>query len=203
MLRILLVLALGLTSGSILALGASGWPIRPGLLGLLLAVVAAVAARRRWLGLALAAPGSPERALWIGLGSAALICGHLVASLWQIGPRMVLHDAAGHALGIDSWTLVFGGVLAYAIARDPRPRRDERDLEFAQLGLRCAHTTLMSLLVGLALVLGFGLLPGADDLSMPLVAHVLIAAVLVSLLVDHAVRLARYRDDARLGEGAE
>ena len=61
--RILLVLLLSLAFGAGLIVSGDGLPVRPGLFGAGLMVLAALATRRRWLLLADAAPGSPERAL--------------------------------------------------------------------------------------------------------------------------------------------
>lgn len=198
--RILSVVLLALLLGGVLAFGATSWPVRPGLFGLGLMVLAAFAVRNYWLGLELAAPGSPERALWLGLGSSSLICGHLGASLWRIGPAMELHTRAGHALGTDSWTLVLGAAIAYRIARDPEPRQDERDAAIETRGLRAGYCSLVGVLVALILLLGFGVGRGVPALSYPLIAHLLITAVIVSCLVSESVQLHAYLLDRSLEE---
>ena len=187
-----------LTIGALLASVGTALPLRPGVIGLLLMVAAALAARRHWLGMRLSAPGSPERALWIGLASLAIVLGHMLASLWQIGPALVLHSAAGHELGIDSWTLVAGGALAWWIARDPQPRRDERDRAIVADGLRWSYGSLIVLLQPVVFVLAFGDQRGMPALSRPLIAHLLIVAVLLSLGIGHARRLQTYRRDGVL-----
>lgn len=198
MIRVVAVLLGGLALGAAMASGALTWPIRPGLVGLLSMVTIAFAARQRWLGLNLAAPGSPERGLWIGLGSSAVLTGHLITALVMIGPMMELHSRAGHALGVDNWTLVLGGALAWTIARDPHARSDERDAQIAALGLRVGHYLLSALLLIFIVMLGFGLGETMRGLSHPMIAHLLIVALLLCWVADHAVRLRAYRQDAAM-----
>ena len=195
MLAVWSVLLGGLGLGVAMAFG-SQWPVSPGLLGALAMVAVAIAARRRWFGLNLAPPGSPERTLWVVLGSHAVIAGHLVTALAAIGSGMVLHSDAAHALGIDSWTLVAGGIVAWAIAREPAPRHDERDTQISHVGLRWAHGALVLLLIIGLVPLGFGWGASVRALSHPMIAHLLIVALLVSVLVDAVVRLRAYRLDA-------
>lgn len=178
-----------------MALG-SDLPVWPGLLGAGAMVAVALIARMRWFGLDLAPRGSPERRLWVVLGSHAVIGGHLVTALGLIGAGMVMHTQQVHALGIDSWTLVAGGIAAWAIARDPEPRHDERDAQIAYAGLRWAHGTLVALLIVGLVPLGFGWSASVRALSHPMIAHLLIVALLVSVLVDAVVRLRAYRLDA-------
>jgi hypothetical protein len=177
--------------------------LRPGVVGLLVMATIALAARRRWLGLNLAAAGSPERGLWIGLGNSAVIMGHLGTSLLFIGARMEMHAREVHALGIDNWTLVLGGAIAWAIARDPTPRRDERDVRIAALGLHRSHYTLVALLVSGLVPLGFGWSEMVRELSHPMIAHLLIFLLLLSWVVDHMVRLREYLWDAPLDAESE
>lgn len=198
MLKIFSVLLGGLAIGVLLTTGALSWPVRPGLVGLLAMAAITLAARRRWLGLDLAAPGSPERALWIGLGCSAVITGHLAAALVSIGAGMVMHTRAVHALGIDNWTLVLGGAIAWLIARDPDPRRDERDAQIAALGLHHSHYALVALLLTGLVPLGFGWGETVRQLSHPMIAHLLIIALLITWMVDSVVRLREYRRDAQL-----
>lgn len=200
MIRVLSVILLSLLLGGVLACGATNWPLRPGLIGLALMILAALAARNYWLGLRLAAPGSPERALWLGLASASVIAGHLVASLWRIGPAMELHTRAGHALGTDSWTLVLGAAIAYRIARDPEPRHDERDALIAARGMSAGYWSLVGVLLALILLFGFGVGRWAPTLSYPMIAHLLIATVIVSRLVSDGVQLHTYWLDRSIEE---
>jgi len=214
---LILVLLASLALGVLLTLMPAAWPLRGGWVGVLVMVAAAWATRRRWLLLALAggavqhqtgglaqgrllladaAPGSPERALWIGFAGTAVVGAHLFAILYRIGPNMVMHTDAVHALGIDNWTLVAGALIAHWIARDPEPRQDERDAAIAVAGLRAAHYGLMLLLAVQILALGFVQRGWIAQLSHPSIAHALILSVMAGLLIDHGTRLWLYARDA-------
>lgn len=194
--RILAVLIAALAFGVLIANAAGVAPVRPGLFGALLMVIAALAVRRRWGLLADAAPGSPERALWVGLFGNAIVAAHLAATLWHIGPRMLMHTPQIHALGIDNWTLVAGMAVSYWIARDPQPRSDERDQVIANTGMRAAYYGLLGMLVVQILALGFVREGWVADLSHPSIAHGLILAIIGSILIDAITRLRAYADDA-------
>ncbi|HEX5693030.1 MAG TPA: hypothetical protein VFY00_00225 [Arenimonas sp.] len=196
MIRILAVLAGALLVGGLLATGAAVWPVRPGLVGLALMVIVALAVRRRWGLLAHAAPGSPERRLWVSLAANAVVAAHLLTALNRIGPTLVMHTPEVHALGQDSWTLVAGAVLAYWIVRDPQPRVDERDDAIAALGVRAAHYGLLLMLGVQILVLGFVREGWVSELSRPTIAHALILAIIGSALIDAIARLGAYARDA-------
>lgn len=193
------VIALVATSflllGAAIAVLADASPVRPGLLGFVLMLAAALALRRHWLGQAWAAPGSPERSMWVGLATSSVVLGHMLTSLWRLGPALQLHTPAGDALAVDSWSLVAGGALAWWLTREHTPRRDERDRAIDALGMRWSYSALLALLLPSVLLLGFG-----DDhdlpLSRPYIAHLLIAAMLASIAIGQAVRLTVYRRDA-------
>lgn len=198
--RVWTVLALGVALGATMATGAGSWPARPGVVGLIAMVAIALAARGRWFGLDLAEPGSPERGLWIGMGCGAVLAGHLSTALYRIGPNAVMHTREMHGFGADSWMLVAGAVAAWAIARDPEPRRDERDAQIATLGLRWSHYTLVALLVGGLVPLGFDWTPTIRALSHAMIAHLLIVAILLCWIVDGVVRLCEYRRPLEVAE---
>lgn len=202
MLRLLLVLSLAFALGVLLALDPPFLPIRPGLLGLGVMMFAALAVRHYWLGRALAAPGSPERRLWLSFSSTALLAGHLFTSLWRIGPEMTRHSLATHTLGIDNWTLVLGAVVAYAIARDPEPREDERDAQIAARGLTADYWTLLLLLLPLILSLGFAPRAAMERVSQMMLAHLIISSVILATLADYAVQLHAYWLDHRAERAA-
>lgn len=193
---LVLVLLAAFALGVLLTLLPAAWPLRGGWVGVLVMVAAAWATRRRWLLLADAAPGSPERALWIGYAGTAVVGAHLFAILYRIGPNMVMHTPAVHDLGIDNWTLVAGALLAYWIARDPEPRQDERDAAIAVAGLRAAHYALLAVLAVQILALGFVRHGWIAQLSHPSIAHVLILSIMFGMLVDHGTRLWLYARDA-------
>lgn len=191
--RIASVLLFAFVLGGLLASGLlSSLPYpAPGILGLLVMLMGAWAARRRWAAAAEAAPGSPERALWLKLGSIALIVGNLVTGLWRLGPALQLHAHAANAWAINNWILIAGGFIALAIARDPEPRKDERDVQIAAAGMRVFHWAIVAQLLTLALVLGYDV-GHVHVLSQVMLAELLIVAVAFSSLADAAARLHAY-----------
>lgn len=196
MLRLAGVLLWGFSLGICLALLAGRLPVPSGLIGVALMLLAALAVRRRWGLLADAAPGTPERQLWVSLAGHAVVGAHLLTTLLHIGPRMLMHTPKVHAMGIDSWTLVGGALLAYWIAREPHPRSDERDAHIAVQGLRAGYYVLVLALIALILVLGFVQGGAVGQLTHPMIAHGLILLLILSVLVDAFERLRRYAQDA-------
>lgn len=198
MLKILAMASLALLTGALLG---SRWlddlPLRAGWIGLVVLLASAWAARRYWQSCALRhQPGSPERALWHGLVSYGLVGGHLASVLWQLGPAMNMHSLAGHALAIDSWTLVLGGVISYGIARDPEPRQDERDALFAMQGLRTGHAALVLMLLALIVALGFGERTVIASINHAFLAHLLILGLTLQCMAQDAAQLRLYRLEA-------
>lgn len=189
-----LITAFGFGLG--LAALAGRMPLPAGLLGALAMLLIALSVRRRWGLLAEAAPGTPERQLWVSLAGNGVVAGHLLATLWHIGPNLQMHTPRVHALGIDSWTLVAGALIAYLIAREPRPRSDERDAWIAERGLRTGHYALVMILIAQILTLGFVREGWVGELSHPAIAHGLILALLVSVLADAIARLRLYSLEA-------
>jgi len=193
MIRILGVLLLSLLTGVVLASDVGHWPLRPGLIGLGAMMASAWVARRYWQGLHPDdGPGSPERGLWHGLASYGLLAGHLGMSMWRLGPALDMHSLTGHALAIDNWTLVLGALLSYWVARDPEPRRDERDASISNRGWRAGHIALLLMLLALALALGFGGNTAVSRLSQPMLGQLLILIVLLDCLVQNVMRLHWY-----------
>lgn len=172
-------------------------PMRPGLLGLAAMLASAWLARRRWQRRPDEAPGAPERAQWHGLASYALLAGQLIALIVRLGPVMDMHGPLAHGLAIDSWTLVVGALLSWRIARDPEPRRDERDALIAATALRQSNGALLLMLLALILALGFGGATIVGRLNQPLLAHLLILAVTLHCLVHEAAQLRLHALDAR------
>jgi hypothetical protein len=171
-------------------------PIRPGLLGVTVMLLGAIALRRRWLQLPLSAPGSPERALWIGFTAVTIVTAHLTAVLYQLGPELALHSRASHAFGVDNWTLLGGGFLAWLIARDPEPREDERDQQIAARGLCAGHWSFVLLTTCFALALAFSRAEWLVRANHASIAQALILLLSVSLLVEQGSRLVAYLGDA-------
>ncbi len=189
--------------GWALTLKTLDWPIRPGIFGFALMLLGALSARWYWLGLKLAAPGSPERSLWIGLASTAIIGGHLLGMLWQIGAKMQLQSLQTQALTGDNWTLVLGGAVAWWVARDPEPRQDERDSLIAAQGTQWAYYSLVIALILLVLLLGFGIGASTRQMSQPLIAHLLIGALMLSCVSASARQLYVYARDQQRHQSAE
>lgn len=201
MLKILCILISAFCLGLGLAAFTGRLPLPAGVIGALIMLLIALAVRRRWGLLAEAAPGTPERQLWVSLGGTAVVAGHLLAAMWHIGPRMRMHTPTVHALGIDSWTLVAAALLAYWVAREPQPRRDERDAWIGGHGLRAAHYALVIVLVVQILALGFVHEGWVGELSHPSIAHGLILALLASSLADSVARLWLYAREAAAALG--
>lgn len=194
--RVVAILGGALLLGALLASGADVWPLRPGVVGMLLMVTVALAVRRRWGLLADAAPGSPERMLWVSMAANAVVAAHLLVTLYRIGPSMVMHTPVVHALGRDSWTLVGGAIVAYWIVRDPHPRNDERDGAIAAHGMRAAHYGLLLALGVQIMALGFVQHGWVSQLSRPSIAHALILTIILSVLIDSVARLRAYVHEA-------
>jgi hypothetical protein len=152
------------------------------------------AIRRRWLLLADLAPGTPERRLWVCLGTANVLAAHLVTSMWLIGTGMRMHTTAMHILGIDSWTLVAAAVIAYFVVREADARVDERDVLIAHEARRGAWHFEFALLTLLIVALGFGWMP---QFSHAAIAHVLILLLTLTMAVECALGLRAYRGLAR------
>ena len=193
MTRILAVLLLSVLAGALLASGVIDWPLRPGLVGLLAMLSSAWVARRYWQSLRPEdGPGSPERVLWHGLASYGLLVGNLTLFMWRLGPALDMHSLTGHALAIDNWTLVLGAIISYWIARDPAPRRDERDALITARGWRAGHIALLLILMLLSVALAFGGHTVIGSFNQPMLAQSLILLVLLDCLVQHVVRLRLY-----------
>jgi hypothetical protein len=129
----------------------------------------------------------------------AAVAAHLLVALYRVGPSMVMHTPAVHALGVDSWTLVGGAILAYWIVREPGLRSDERDEAIAARGMRAAHYGLLLVLLVQILTLGFVHEGWVSELSNPTIAHALILAIISSAIVDSFVRLRAYAAEAAAG----
>lgn len=197
MARISLLLIASICFGALLASGSASWFVRPGLVGLVAMLIGAWLVRRYWQGLRIdGRPGSPERALWHGLAAFGVLLGHLLATIWQLGLPFEMHSLAGHALAVDNWTLVLGAIASYWMARDPEPRRDERDELIRTSGLQAGHRTLLSLLVAIILVFGFAGDTVVGRFNQPMLAHMLIMTVLAQCLAQVVVQLRLYCRDA-------
>lgn len=155
-------------------------------------IALAILVRRRWRVLADLAPGSPERRLWVCLVGASTVAAHLGVLMVIIGPAMAMHTPQMHILGIDSWTLVAGALIAYLLVRDADPRMDERDQLIAHHARRFALWVQFVLLSGLILTLGFGERGWAAELSHPAIAHLLILSLTLTTIAESAYSLRAY-----------
>lgn len=170
--------------GAALAWGSDSAGLALGWVGALVMIGFAIAVRRRWRLLADLAPGSPERKLWVCLIGASAVAAHLATLMLLIGPAMAMHTPQMHILGIDSWTLVAGAVIAYLLVRDSDPRMDERDQLIAHQARGFAWWVQFALLTALTLVLGFGEGGWAAELSHPAIAHLLILSLTLTTVAE-------------------
>lgn len=85
-----------------------------------------------------------------------------------------------------------GTIVSYWIARDPEPRHDERDAAISACGWRNGHMALLSMLLLLALALGFGGRMVISRFNQPMLAQLLILIMLIDCLVQYMVRLRLY-----------
>ena len=185
---VLLSSALGaaLAWASMIAEQAVGW------VGALIMIGLAISVRRRWRLLVHLAPGSPERKLWVCLGGASTVAAHLAVLMLMIGPSMQMHTPQMHILGIDSWTLVAGAVIAYLLVRDADPCLDERDQLIAHQARNFAWRVQFVLLSALILILGFGERGWAAELSHTAIAHLLILSLTLATIAEAAHSLRAY-----------
>lgn len=195
MVKMLLLLLVTCVLGATLSFADKLLPIRPGLLGGIAMIVIANWMRVRWAKDGAVAPEAPQRTLWLTLGCASVMFGFMLAGLWAIGPEMVMHSPATHAYGVETWTLVIAAVVAYRVARDRRPRRDERDELIAAQGVRAGYNALLLQMLVLVLLLGFDPFRNIAQLSSPMLAHILIAGATLAAIVQYAVALSAYLND--------
>lgn len=198
--RNILIATVGLViGGGLLAATKGTLPVQPGWLGVAAMLIGAMIVRRYWRQQHLDDQlASPEHELWFTLASTSMIGGFLGMSLWVLGPQVDLHSRAVHAMAIDVWTLVIGGLLSAQLARDPEPRSDERDRSFLARATGAGHNSLIALLLCLAILLSFGTDFGLPPWSAALIAHLLILAVMASSIVRCGVQLWLYHRDRRL-----
>jgi hypothetical protein len=191
MTRILFLILASALMGIVLARDLSGWPIRPGLVGAIIMVGMALWLRWRWQHDP-DAPEAPERHALLALSGNLIALFHLLASLWQIGPRLVLHTPAAHAMGVDSWTLFGAALLMGWIARAPGPLQDERDRQIAAAAFRAGHASLLLQLLALVVWLGYGRDPVLGQLTQAMLAQLLVCAWIASCAVQYGACLFAY-----------
>ncbi|HVH35196.1 MAG TPA: hypothetical protein VM847_13915 [Tahibacter sp.] len=197
--RILVVILLSAACGVLLAGPWIDWPFPPGQIGLVLMLAAALALRRYWARRAARRgdePGEPEREVWHGLASTSLIGAQIATALYLAGPGLALHSTQAHALGATAWTLIAGAVASWFILHRREVPRDERDLAIAARAHRLSGHVLATLVVALALLLGFTPPARLQPMSHVFLAHLLLMSLVLASLAHHALQLWGYRDDA-------
>lgn len=185
-----------------IALQASdGWlPLRPGFVGVVLIVGTALWLVRRWKLRAAAGAaviGDAERQSLAWLLGVAVLVGFLGAVLWQMQGQFVMHSHAAHAVGIDTWTIFFGLLVALLVLRRHGSRvRDERDRWLALQASRIGYHALLVLVMLTILFIGF-LPPGVQERITPAWwAHVLIVQIELAAMAQCWWALWAYRRDA-------
>lgn len=200
--RIAVVILLSALVGLLLSAPWIDWPLPEGLIGAGLMLAAAAGLRRHWQHRAQTRgdePGEPEREVWHGLASTSLIGAHIATTLVLAGPGAALQDLAVlHHPGRTTWLLIGGAVASYFILHRREVQRDERDRAIAEQATRVSGLVLASLVVVLAVTLGFTPAARLAPMSHVFLAHLLLLALMLSSLTDHAVRLWGYRRDTLL-----
>ncbi len=198
MLKIFTVCFAALGFGAMLSFNALHLPIRPGYIGAILLVAGAFWVKQYWYRREITAgdePNPSERNVWLWMVGTALICGFVLAVLFQPGSEV--HSKTGDTGGIDSWLMLASILIAYSILRDRIVQPDERDTTIAHFGTKAAYFTLIILLIILLLTLGFA--PGylMQRFTHWLIANLLITLIMLSCLVQYIAQLICYWSDVR------
>lgn len=175
-------------------------PLRPGFVGVVLIVGIALGLARHWRRRGAAgAPviGDAERQSLAWLLGVAVLVGFLGAVLWQVQGQLLMHSHAAHAMGIDTWTLFLGLLVALLVLRRHGSRvRDERDRWLALRASRIGYHALLALVTLVTLLIGF--LPPAvlERITPAWWAHVLILQIELAAMAQCWWALWAYRRDA-------
>lgn len=136
----------------------------------------------------------------IGFGFNLIAMLYLFAKSSALGDTPLQDDPDVRAIGrhlvmlLIAW-LVITGVLA---ARwKGIPELDERDREIAARAAGWGRTALIFCIVGLAVTLGFSPVNRLAWASQPMIAHLLVFALLWGWLCEYAAMLLLYRSDRR------
>lgn len=198
MVKILIVCVLALAFGALLSVNSFHLPIRPGYIGAILIVAAAGWVKQYWRRREVIAgdePNAAERQLWLWLVGTALICGFIVAVLFQPGSEV--HTTTGDTGGFDSWLILGGMLIAYSILRDHKPQHDERDIAISNFGTKAGYYALIVLVIIFLLTLGFAPNHLLQRFTHWLIANVLLTLIMLSSLVQCIAQLICYWRDAR------
>jgi hypothetical protein len=156
----------------------------------------AIAARRRWQSLQKqdgSEPGAPERIVWQRLASYSVIAGHMTFAL--ANPQYDLHVGSGNYLAVDNWTLILGMMVSAVLFRADRHDRDERDDRIDAVATRWRYRSLVGMLIPILLVVGFWAPEAEPVFANFFAAHIIIAAILASLLIGQVMQLLHYARD--------
>lgn len=203
MIKVLAVLFGCLALGVTLASRGNELPVRPGWAAAALLVSGALWMRRRWTQRKLAVgddPSAAERNLWVYLCGTAMAVGYVLVVLMTPGSEV--HRAVGDTGGIDSWLMLGGGAVAWALLYERGAPRDERDRSNAAFGDRVGYWALLSLLIVFLLALGFAPRDLMQRFTHWLIANVLLCLIFCASLVQKVAQLARYDRERRLTAAA-
>lgn len=202
-LKPILFLAAGLAAGAALAFGSLAADIPTGWIGAIVLIVWALIMRRRWAWMEQRnlEPGAPERVLWLRLAGAALVLGHLAASILLAGDNLRL--GSGNSLATDNWTMEAGHMIAALLFRADIRTQDERHAPIVARGIRAGYATLI--LLPLPLLAWMIVMPLAlrTLLTHFVLANIVVTIMVVSYVVMLLVQLFAYAKDARDARRAE
>lgn len=184
--------------GALFASNLIDWPLRPGYLAAALLVGVAWFQRWHWQKLQSTGrdPSISERRIWLYMAGTAMIAAYVIVVLATPGSEV--HRRTGDTGGIDSWLMLFGGLIAYAIVYDAALVRDERDLAIAAIGNRVGYTALVVLLIVFLLMLGFAPRDWMQRFTHWLIANSLVSIIMLSCLAQYLAELTCYWRDHRL-----
>jgi hypothetical protein len=197
MVRVLSVLLGFLAVGAALAGGWNPLPIRSGYVGGALLVMAAIGARWYWRSRQVSGddPGAAERHAWLCMAGTALICGFVGVVLMTPGSE--IHRSVGDTGGADSWTMLGGGLIAWALIYDRNAVSDERDRAIDAHAQKVGYAALVILLLVFLFALGFASKPAMARFTHWLIANTLLQLIMLATLAQYAAQLLAYARSAQ------
>lgn len=192
MFRVLAVLVGFLGVGALLAGGWNPLPLRSGYVGGGLMVAAALVARWYWRSRQVSGddPGAAERHAWLCMAGTALICGFVGVVLMTPGSE--IHRSVGDTGGLDSWTMLAGGLIAWGLIYDRDAVSDERDRAIDAHAQKVGYAALVLFLFVFLLALGFAPKPAMLRFTHWLIANTLLQIIMLAALVQYATQLIGY-----------
>jgi 4-amino-4-deoxy-L-arabinose transferase-like glycosyltransferase len=184
-------------AGALLAGGWNPLPVRSGYVGGALLVIAAVVARWYWRSRQVSGddPGAAERHAWLCMAGTALICGFV--SVVLMTPGSEVHRSVGDTGGLDSWTMLAGGLIAWALIYDRDAVSDERDRAIDAHAQKVGYAALVILLLVFLFALGFAPKPVMARFTHWLIANTLLQIIMLAALVQCAAQLIGYARNAQ------